>query len=133
MSMVTAVEKEELSLQEPTGPNDVERSTRTESNSNYLRGIEFILVFSSVSENPVHVAKLIHSLDSALLLSVFLVSLDQTIVSIILRAFMVQYDEVFPQVATALPRIVSVFNSLDLATWVAAACEAFELVYFKFY
>lgn len=83
--MVTAVEKEELSLQEPTGPNDVERSTRTESNSNYLRGIEFILVFS------------------ALLLSVFLVSLDQTIV------------------ATALPRIVSVFNSLDLATWVAAA------------
>lgn len=40
---------------------------------------------------------------SALLLSVFLVSLDQTIV------------------ATALPRIVSVFNSLDLATWVAAA------------
>ncbi|KAG2749724.1 ABC transporter [Suillus brevipes Sb2] len=103
MSTVTAVEKEELSLQEPTGPNDVERSTRTESNSNYLRGIEFILVFS------------------ALLLSVFLVSLDQTIVSIILRAFMVQYDEVFPQVATALPRIVSVFNSLDLATWVAAA------------
>lgn len=85
MSTVTAVEKEELSLQEPTGPNDVERSTRTESNSNYLRGIEFILVFS------------------ALLLSVFLVSLDQTIV------------------ATALPRIVSVFNSLDLATWVAAA------------
>jgi EmrB/QacA subfamily drug resistance transporter len=86
MSTVTAVEK--LSLHDPTRPKDVEHSVtpRTESNSNnYLRGIEFILVFS------------------ALLLSVFLVSLDQTIV------------------ATALPRIVSVFNSLDLATWVAAA------------
>ncbi|EKM48458.1 uncharacterized protein PHACADRAFT_266351, partial [Phanerochaete carnosa HHB-10118-sp] len=40
---------------------------------------------------------------SSLLLSVLLVNLDQTIV------------------ATALPRIVSVFNALDLATWVAAA------------
>ncbi|EKM48853.1 uncharacterized protein PHACADRAFT_214627 [Phanerochaete carnosa HHB-10118-sp] len=39
----------------------------------------------------------------SLLLSVLLVNLDQTIV------------------ATALPRIVSVFNALDLATWVAAA------------
>ena len=27
------------------------------------------------------------------------------------------------KVATALPRIVSVFNALDLATWVAAACR----------
>ena len=28
-----------------------------------------------------------------------------------------------PQIATALPRIVSVFDALDLATWVAAACK----------
>ncbi|KAG1809927.1 ABC transporter [Suillus plorans] len=84
MSAVTADEK--LSPQDPAGQKDVEHRPRTELNSNsYLRGTEFILVFS------------------ALLLSIFLVSLDQTIV------------------ATALPRIVSVFDSLDLATWVAAA------------
>lgn len=84
MSAVTADGK--LSSQDPAGQKDVEHRPRTESNSNsYLRGTKFILVFS------------------ALLLSIFLVSLDQTIV------------------ATALPRIVSVFDSLDLATWVAAA------------
>ena len=29
----------------------------------------------------------------------------------------------FLKIATALPRIVSVFNALDLVTWVAAACK----------
>ncbi|KAG2125863.1 ABC transporter [Suillus cothurnatus] len=75
---------EEYSLQNHAGPKDVEHRTESSSNS-YLHGVELILVFS------------------ALLLSVFLVNLDQTIV------------------ATALPRIVSVFSALDLATWVAAA------------
>ncbi|KAG0708243.1 ABC transporter [Suillus ampliporus] len=73
-----------LSLHDRTVPKDFEFKTEPSSN-NHLHGIELVLVFS------------------ALLLSVFLVNLDQTIL------------------ATALPRIVSVFNSLDLATWVAAA------------
>ncbi|KAG2360168.1 ABC transporter [Suillus spraguei] len=78
------VEEQSLKLENRAEPKDLEH--RTESSSKkHLHGVELILVFS------------------ALLLSVFLVNLDQTIV------------------ATALPRIVSVFDSLDLATWVAAA------------
>lgn len=82
MSAVTADEK--LFPQDPAGQKDVEHRPRTELNSNsYLRGTEFILVFSLVSENILRIAKLMHSLDRALLLSIFLVSLDQTIVSIL--------------------------------------------------
>ncbi|KII84128.1 hypothetical protein PLICRDRAFT_179806 [Plicaturopsis crispa FD-325 SS-3] len=69
----------------PTPQTSSTHQARGDGTNGYLHGFKFLFVFS------------------ALMLTVFLVNLDQTIV------------------ATALPRIVSDFNALDLSTWIVTA------------